>query len=227
LDKWELANVKADKTAKQYLEDFGRSSIGFLPSRKHLNMWVICHECQPIVKDVAERLYSGIWKSIGQQFWIKKLGIPPMMEEYIDWTILANVARLLPDHKRQTLHQLERYYVGVGRVECHIVHYAKVKRKRMFIYGHVQMINYRIFFQKVWNTLNSNYNKAQNVIRIFCLARLLYCGWVRRKIQQKPTGWNHTNKYLYNKNNWEHGPAYGVSIIEGYGKHNRGIFQRY
>jgi hypothetical protein len=118
LDDWEKANVKADTLAKEYLTDFGQSTSGFLPPITSSDMWVICQNSQPIVRDISKRIYYNVWGALGQHFWIKKLRINSASEDCIDWSILSTVSKLVPEYKRQRYIKVMADVAPVGKTLC-------------------------------------------------------------------------------------------------------------
>ena len=80
LDLWETANVRADFLAKQYLQEYGRTSQGVIPSIGKKDMWTVYYDNDMIVSNISKRLYSSIWAHHSRHFWLRKLRVPEVFE---------------------------------------------------------------------------------------------------------------------------------------------------
>jgi hypothetical protein len=118
LDRWEQANVLADRLAKEFLQDPSQSIMNPHPDDHAARPygWTLEINNTPIGNNIRERITEHIWSFKGKQFWCKKLRINPAMTQYIWWDVISAVGNNLPIHKRQRYIKIMSNIAPVGSI---------------------------------------------------------------------------------------------------------------
>ena len=107
LDRWGLANVKADKLAEEYWTQQYSAGERHRPTPTVMpgEGWRISIEGRPLTKNVDRQIYEHTYYDRCMRYWSKKGRILPAMGKFVDWTRYHGAIKLMPRGRRQWVHK--------------------------------------------------------------------------------------------------------------------------
>ena len=106
LDDWERTNVEADRLATQYWnQQYTNAPRRPLTTRMPGEGWRVTIEGEPVIHNIADRIYARRYRKPCTEYWEKKGRILPNQSDHIDWEAYQDTIRITPRSKPQWTHK--------------------------------------------------------------------------------------------------------------------------
>ena len=99
LDSWAKANTKADKIAKDYLQEIiNKEPMKYKPM-KH-DGWNVVLNDKVVTRKCEKNIILHCTKNNIQNYWLRRLLIPAESAQDIDWTTFCKTRKYLSPHQQ-------------------------------------------------------------------------------------------------------------------------------